>query len=501
MRPKISKGRGRDEKMIDRRKEIASFLLALSLGVFVRAQDKPGDVRPAKTHSKPNIVFILADNVGWGDWSVYGGQVPTPRIDALAAQGIRFTNYSVEGQCTPTRSAILTGRMPVRTGNNRVPFPGEGKMGLAPWEYTIAELLSDAGYNTALYGKWHVGNTPGREPNDQGFDEWWGILNTSDEAAYSQYPLWRALGLPAPQIWEGRKGAPSKPAAPFDMQAKTFMDENIAQHSVDYIKRQAKDKSKPFFVYIGLTQIHPPMTAHPDFTGKSTARGGIYADIIGEMDYRVGQILDAIKDAGIENDTIVVLSSDNATGGVLGAGGGSNGPWHGNFFTPPYEGSYRTAAMIRWPGKIAPGVSNEMLSAEDWMPTLAGLAGEAQRMPTDRPIDGINASAYMLGKNPKSGRDTYLFFSPDGELMSVKWNTVKVIFRYTEGIEKPIVKPYLPLLFDLSSDPGENVNLWEYNMETGWMYAPALKAVSDYMKSVAKYPNIKTGQDFDGYKQ
>ena len=285
------------------------------------------------------------------------------------------------------------------------------------------------------------------------------------------------------------------------MQAKIFMDENIAKHSVDYIKREAKDKSKPFFLYVGLTQIHPPMVTHPDFAGKSMGRGGIYADIIGEMDFRVGQILDAIKDAGIENDTIVVLSSDNATGGVLGAGGGSNGPWHGNFFTPPFEGSYRVPGMIRWPGKIAPAVSNEMLAAEDWMPTLAGLAGEAHRIPTDRPIDGIDASAYMLGKSPKSGRDTYLFFSSDGELMSVKWNTVKVIFRYTEGIEKPIVKPYLPLLYDLSSDPGENVNLWEYNMETGWMFAPALKAMGDYMKSVAKYPNIKTGQDFDGYRQ
>lgn len=466
----------------------------------IRGQQK--DLRTAKPERKPNVVFILADNAGWGDWSAYGGQVPTPRIDALAAEGIRFTNYSVQAQCTPTRSAILTGRMPIRTGNNRVPFPGEGKMGLAPWEYTMAELLSDAGYNTALYGKWHIGNTPGRQPNDQGFDEWWGILNSSDEAAYSQYPLWRVLGLQTPQIWEGRKGSPSKPVAPFDMQAKTFMDENIAKHSVEYIKNHAKDKSKPFFLYIGLTQIHPPMTVHPDFAGKSEARGGIYADVIGEMDFHVGQILDAIKDAGVENDTIVVLSSDNATGGVLGGGGGSNGPWHGNFFTPPFEGSYRVPGIIRWTGKIPAGVvSNEMLAAEDWMPTLAGLAGEAKRIPTDRPIDGIDTSAFMLGKNTTSGRDTFMFFDHDGELMSVKWHTVKVIFRYTEGIDKAIVKPYLPMLFDLSSDPQENVNLWEYNMETGWMFAPALKAIAEYQKSIAKYPNIKMGQEFDGYKQ
>lgn len=480
-------------------RKLTSWALALALMASANSPEKASAKEIAQSPpSKPNVVFILADNVGWGDWSIYGGQVPTPRIDALALQGIRLTNYNVESQCTPTRSAILTGRMPVRTGNWTVPLPGQGKMGLAPWEYTMGKLFSDAGYNTAMYGKWHLGNTPGREPNDQGFDEWWGLLNSSDEAAYSQYPLWKALSLPAPHIWEGRKGSPSKPVAPYDMQAKTYMDENITKRSVEYIKTHGK--SKPFFIYIALTQMHPPMTVHPDFTGKSAARGGVYADGIAEMDFRVGQILDAIKDAGIENDTIVVFSSDNATGGVMGGGGGSNGPWRGNFFTPPYEGSCRTGAMIRWPGKIAPGVSNEMLAAEDWMPTLAGLAGEERRMPADRPIDGIDASAFLLGKSPHSGRDSFLFFGPDAELMSVKWHTVKVIFRYADGISKPIVKPYLPMLFDLSSDPAENINLWEYNMETGWMFAPALREIGEYQKSIAKYPNLKLGEEFNGYK-
>jgi arylsulfatase len=380
-----------------------------------------------------------------------------------------------------------------------VPLPGQGQMGLAPWEYTIAELLSDAGYTTALYGKWHVGNTPGRMPSDQGFDEWWGILNSSDEAAYTKYPLFKATGLPVPQLWEGRKGAPSKPVGEFTTETKRFMDENITKRSVEYIKRQAAQKGRPFFLYVGLTQIQPPMMTHPDFTNKSPQRGGLYADILGEMDFRVGQILDAIKEAGIENDTVVVFSSDNAAGGTVGVGGGSNGPWHGNFFTPPFEGSYRVPAMVRWPGTIPGGsVTDEMLHAVDWLPTLAGLVGEATRVPTDRPIDGVDASPFPLGKDPKTGRDCVLFFGSDGELMSVKWNTVKVIFRYTEGISKPIVMPYLPLLFDLSSDPGETVNLWELNMETGWMFAPAYQAISEYRKSVAQFPNIKPGEEFEG---
>ena len=131
---------------------------------------------------KPNIVFVLCDNVGWGDFGVYGGGTPTPRIDQLASEGIRLNNYCVEAQCTPTRSAIMTGRQSVRSGTFRVPFAGEGKAGLAPWEYTIAELLSDAGYATSLFGKWHCGDTEGRLPTDQGFDEWWGYRNSVDES-------------------------------------------------------------------------------------------------------------------------------------------------------------------------------------------------------------------------------------------------------------------------------------------------------------------------------
>jgi arylsulfatase A-like enzyme len=160
------------------------------------------DNQPVK---KPNVLFILADTVGWGDFGCYNGNVPTPRIDALAAESLRFRNYNVEAECTPTRSAIMTGRMPVRSGTASVPLPGEGHSGLCPWEYTIANLLSDAGYATALYGKWHLGNVEGRLPTNQGFDEWWGIPNTSDEAGYTAHPLFAETGLPAPP--GGRRGA------------------------------------------------------------------------------------------------------------------------------------------------------------------------------------------------------------------------------------------------------------------------------------------------------
>jgi arylsulfatase A-like enzyme len=137
------------------------------------------------TKTRPNFVYILADNVGWGDFSCYGGSTATPRIDKLASEGIRFTNYTVESQCTPTRTAIMTGRESVRCGTYKVVMPGQGETGLVPWEYTIAELLSDAGYATSLWGKWHLGETEGRLPNDQGFDEWWGYKNSVDEAGWT----------------------------------------------------------------------------------------------------------------------------------------------------------------------------------------------------------------------------------------------------------------------------------------------------------------------------
>ena len=163
-----------------------TLLAVAALGGIASAQETPP--------KKPNIVFILVDNVGWGDFSVYGGSTPTPRIDELAKDGIRFTNYTVESQCTPSRSAIMTGRQSVRSGTFRVPYPGEGKNGLAPWEYTIAELLSDSGYATSLWGKWHLGDTEGRLPTDQGFDEWWGYRNSADEAGYTAYAASQSIG-------------------------------------------------------------------------------------------------------------------------------------------------------------------------------------------------------------------------------------------------------------------------------------------------------------------
>jgi arylsulfatase len=448
------------------------------------------------TSTKPNIVFILVDNVGWGDFHVYGGTTATPRIDKMAIEGIRFNNYNVEPQCTPTRSAIMTGRHPVRSGTYSVVPPAGKKFGLAPWEYTIAELLSDTGYATALYGKWHLGNIQGRLPNDQGFDEWWGIPDSWDEAGYSEYPLFSQLvaktlaekGVPEllnlpPHVLEGRKGEPSKVVMPLDMKVRPIIDgEYLVPKTIEFIKRQAAAK-KPFFVYLGYSEMHPPVAASPEFANKSPLRGGPYSDCIAEMDYRLGQVLDAIKEAGIDDNTLVVFSSDN--GALIGtpcqAPGGSSGPWRGDFYQAPFEGSMRVPAIVRWPGKVPAGVvTDEMLGAIDWLPTLASLAGASKLIPKDRPIDGKDASAFMLGESPSTGRESYMLFGGDGELLSIKWMYYKMILRYTTGpaveaINHGYVTPTLPMLFDLSSDPHEDYNLLDHHHDYGvggWAHVP-----------------------------
>ncbi len=446
--------------------------------------------------SHPNVVFIVGDNVGWGDVGCYGGLAPTPRLDALAAEGMRFKNYNVEAQCTPTRSALLTGRLPIRTGNVSVPMPGEGDYGLAPWEYTIGELFSDAGYATAAFGKWHVGDIEGRLPTNQGFDEWYGIKNTSDESMYSTHPLFAESGAEVPKIWEGVAGSPVTPVDDFNLVTRALPDEQIATRASAFIKRSA-EAGTPFFTYVCFTQMHPPVIPHPDFVGKS--RGGAYSDTLAELDHRSGQVLDAIDAAGIADKTIVVWTSDNpATRG--NAAGGSNGPWRGQFGSG-FEGGMRAPGMVRWPGRVQAGVvTDEIVAAVDWLPTLASLVGKSGRVPDDRPIDGVDVSAFLLGEGPTSGRDHVIYYGSDGAPLSVKWQTMKVVFRYAESTSGPIIKPQWPLVFDLIDDPNEEWDMLDKRLDAAWVIGPVAARLGALQASMAQYPNIKSGEEFTGYK-
>jgi len=433
------------------------------------------------------------DNWGWADIRVQGGSIPTPRIDTLAAEGLRMTNFNVESQCVPTRSAIMTGRLPVRSGTHRVTYGLP--YGMAPWEYTLPELLTDAGYKTALFGKWHLGDIEGRLPTDQGFDQWFGIRNTTDEAGYSSTPQFDSDVFPQPYIWEGLKGQASSKVRPFNLESRKTIDREIVERSESFIASQAKGDD-PFFLYMALTQVHPPLGHNPDFDNITGT--GIYGDILTEVDYNVGRILDALDKAGIADDTIVILSGDN--GAVTeGIGGGSNGPWRAGF--TGYEGGLRTVGMVRWPGRIEAGrVSDEIFASLDWMPTLAHLVGEEGRIPSDRPIDGKDQAAFLLGDQEKSNREHVLVYIGE-ELFAVKWRTFKIHLKTAESMWAPVQTNIFPTVYDVKNDPGEDNELMKQHLFAySWVYAAMGKILQEKVASMQKFPNIQPGEDFEGYR-
>lgn len=450
--------------------------------------------------NKPNIVYILVDNWGWGDISLQGGTTPTPRIEELAAAGTRMTNFNVQNQCTPTRSAIHTGRYPIRSGTQKVPAPGEPQ-GMAPWEYTVAELLSDSGYATAMYGKWHIGDKDGRLPNDQGYDEWYGTKESAMEASYTSTPQFDPDIFDIPHIWTGKKGESSKKVKEFDLEARALLDSEIVAKTSAFIRKQAR-ADKPFYIYAALTQIHPPFLPHPDF--ENVSKAGAYADIQMQVDHYVGEIMDALAKADVADNTILILTGDNAAGEAStgwGGEGGSNGPWRGGLSTA-YEGGIRTPGMLRWPGKIPAGkVTDELFSDLDWLPTLAGFVGEQDRIPQDRPIDGIDQSDFLVGKQSSSNREYIVTYVGDN-VFSVKWRTMKVHFLTAEGTFAPIVQHTFPQVFDIKNDPGETRELFAAEGYAHlWVTKPVMEILGSLAVSMKQFPNIPPGQDFDGYEE
>jgi arylsulfatase A-like enzyme len=363
---------------------LAAFTLILAVA-FARAQTSQ-----SKGATPPNIVFILMDNLGYGELGVYGGGItrgaPTPRIDQLAAEGTRLTNFNVEAQCTPSRSAIMTGRFAIRSGTYTIPIGG-GLDGLTQWEVTIAELLSSVGYATGAFGKWHLGSTDGRLPNDQGFDEWYGIPRTTDEAFWPSEPTAKAANAEPEQIMTGRKGEKSRAIGIYDLTQRQLIDTEITRRAIDFMKRSVS-AGKPFYAYVPFTLVHFPTLPSPAFTGKTGF--GDFPDSLAEMDAHVGEILDAIDNLGIRENTIVIFTSDNGPEATW-PWQGSSGLWRGYYFTH-MEGSLRVPFIIRWPGRIPAGrVSNEIVHEVDTFTTLAAIAGAS--IPRDRPIGPIHFSA------------------------------------------------------------------------------------------------------------
>jgi arylsulfatase len=488
-----------EEKFVRARSAKAKRLLrgyVIALGVVV-AFGLPALTVPTPAHAedKPNIVLIFLDNFGWGEPGFNGGGIirgtATPSMDALAKEGLRLTNFNVESQCTPSRAAIMTGRYGYRSGNHTVPLGG-GVYGLVQWEITMAEMLADAGYNTAMLGKWHLGWTEGRYPSSQGFDEFYGV-ETTDVTVWNSLTGFKKSGLEKPVVMQGRKGEPATVARDYDLEYRALIDGDLTERAIEYIGRASKEE-EPFFLYLAYTATHYPVLPSPEFEGETG--NGAWADLLLQTDTYIGRVTEAIAKAGVEDNTIVIFTADNgpeatprgnANVSRMPGAQGTAGPWRGTLFTS-FEGSLRVPFAVRWPGKIAAGSeSNEIVHSMDLYPTLAAFAGGI--VPDDRAFDGINQADFFLGMQETSNREGLIVYQGE-KIYGVKWGDWKVLFNQNDTIFSPTETFDTPNVYNLLNDPGERENvLFPYT----WVAEKALPQLMEHRASFKKYPPIPPG--------
>ena len=464
------------------------MFIALLVGILF-----PFSVNAADT---PNIVLVFMDNFGYGELGCYGGGITrggeTPRIDKLATEGMRLTNFNVEVQCTPSRAALMTGRYAIRSGCATVPIT-TGNYGLTQWEITMAEILSEAGYTTGMFGKWHLGHTKGRFPTDQGFDEWYGIPNSTDESLWpDQAQFNRVVGenlspYAVPEsVYEARKGAAPKKLHIYDSAFRPEIDRAITDRAKDFITRQAKAQ-KPFFAFLPYTQTHMPVTPSKAFKGKSG--NGDWGDVLMQIDSYTGELLDTLDELGIAENTIFIFTSDNGPEMLPGHNGWS-GPWRGSYFTG-LEGSLRVPFIIRWPQRVPSGkVSNEIVHAIDLYRTFAAVAGA--KVPEDRVIDSVDQSDFFLGKQKKSNRDGFIVYV-GSDVFGVKWRNWKMMFKEVErGTDDKMTYDF-PRFYNLFDDPKEEYPLTKATAGHFWVRWPMAELIKEHGSSLKSETPIEPG--------
>lgn len=400
-------------------------------------------IQPAGQPSRPpNIVLIVADDLGFGDLGAYGGElIQTPIIDRLAEEGMRMTNfYACASTCTPSRAGLLTGRYPKRSHMVQPLYPKNHPMeyflklinrfpydvvGLPQDEATLPEILSNGGYSTCLVGKWHLGDQPGHLPNDSGFDEFYGVLYAND--------------VPHFDVWRNREVEIPDPVE------QSELTQNYTREALQFIQANSE---KPFFLFLSHTAVHEPLFAGSEFQGSS--QGGLYGDSVRELDWSTGQILETLEKLGLEENTLVVFSSDN-------------GPWwqgdpgdlrgRKNNIT---EGGLRVPCIARWPGQLPVGVTSDALAVNfDLFSTCLSCAGIS--LPGDRIIDGKNMLPVLRGEAENLHDRFYYYDGPT--LVAVRDHEWKYQRRHLSDNGGYPLFSQGPFLFDLGKDPHESYNL------------------------------------------
>ena len=407
--------------------------------------------------ASPNVVMIYTDDQGYGDIGVQGAKgYTTPNLDRMAAEGMRFTDFYVAAPvCSASRAALLTGCYPARLGINGALGP-KSRTGLNPDETTLAEVMQSKGYATGMFGKWHLGDHPDLLPVKQGFDEYLGLPYSND--MWPENPNAKTGSYPPLPLMENAAALDPEVSA----EDQATLTTRYAERAVKFI---TEHKTKPFFLYVAPSMPHVPLYVSGKFKGKSAQ--GLYGDVIQEIDWAVGEILTALKTEGLDENTLVIFTSDNGPWSIYGNHAGSAGPFRESKGTC-WEGGIRVPCLMRWPGKIPAGtVCREVAGTIDILPTVAALAGAV--LP-EKAIDGKDIGALLRGETgAKSPHESLVFYYGNHELQALRSGKWKLILphiyrtieqigadgltgkhgRATTGLE----------LYNLEKDPGETKDL------------------------------------------
>ena len=408
----------------------------------------------AAAQERPNFVVIFADDLGYGDLGGFGSPtISTPSLDRMAAEGQKWTNFYVGAAiCTPSRAALLTGRLPIRSGLSGGVFFPYHEGGLPESEITIAEMLKPLGYSTAIVGKWHLGHLPQFLPTNQGFDSYFGIPYSNDMDGVPGSPRFlEAYFAPKVEYWNvplmRNEEIVERPAD------QTTITKRYTEEAVRFIE---SNRDQPFFLYLAHSMPHTPLFRSKEFADRSI--GGRYGDVVEEIDWSVSRVLETLRTTGLAEKTMVVFTSDNGPWLLMQTHGGSAGPLRGGKQST-WEGGMRVPAIFWWPGKIPSRIVRQMGSTLDLLPTIAGLAGA--KIADDRALDGFDLSKALLD-GADSPRDHMIYYR-DRKIFAARLGPYKAHFITRNGyaFRTPEEPHDPPLLHHLLNDMSERFDIAE----------------------------------------